>query len=318
MFYQQVYCVENEGWEYIWKFDESELPYCPQNALHSVRSTQTVAIVQNYLNIKASVNPSPFVVRSHNIILNADTSDGDVTIVLPQVPVGNETAYIIIAKQHAENSVIIGDGGISPIILQKQYLSVTFIARNGMWTEETDHDSIISPLVQVHDIALNTSLGGSVIREWSFQYRLGNARNNTAAVMGSWHTLPLNTVLIDSGSDVSLSGNTITIQPGKYRLAAMQSFYKTERTAIRLRSATETVAVSPVLYSPSQARIDATFTVLEAQPFTLQYRIDARGKDAGSEDELANGSRTIKNGLGKASGFGEDEIYTDIFLTKIF
>ncbi len=124
----------------------------------------------------------------------------------------------------------------------------------------------------------------------------------------SYTTRTLNTLEGDTGW-VSLSSNEFTLQKGKYRIDAKVPAYQTNPHKARLYNAT-TFTVEAIGSSEAMATTGFTSTSskimcqIEIGQATT-YRIEHRAASA------------VANGWGVPVGFGDDEVYTQVKITKI-
>jgi hypothetical protein len=320
LYLQKIFCTTESAWVYLWSASVEQPTTCPHNAEHEVTGSRQESSLFSALSITDA--NSPFTCPA-NAFIGVDTTAADVEVTLPSATDYDDGSFVVIAKTLGENSLIVvaEDNetveGEESITLTEPYAMCMVEASGSAWIAMPM--SSVLRLAGEHDASTAALTSASSLKEWEFQYVLPNARNNSKAVMGGWHTLSLNTTVADGGSDILRSGSTITLQPGRYRATGGQTFYKTERTSVRLYNVTDavTIGVSPALYWPAFASIDTAFVIAgAAKVLRLEYRIGGSGRDAGSPDELEDGNRTIRHGLGKATGFGEVETYTILRLVR--
>ncbi len=97
------------------------------------------------------------------------------------------------------------------------------------------------------------------------------------AVTNTWTTRVLNSVVVNSGGDVTLSSNQITVLPGNYNISINVPFYRTSNSKIRLRNITDsaTVASSPNGYAADgvTASIHANLNIGTTKVLEVQYYV---------------------------------------------
>jgi hypothetical protein len=316
-YYQRIYCTDEAAWVYRTSPTEVLPTECPNDAEHSVSGAQEVDVI--YGTIPLTSANSPFFADSGNVFV-ADTTGGDVTVNLPSAA-DSLGQIIFVSKSGSANQLIVvpggGElvGGAAQQVVTLDGLGVNVKSDGTGWVLVGDTE--IVNIANVFDATMAATVSVSAAKEWEFRYTRANAKNNDKAYTGSWRTLPLSETLEDGGSDALLSGNTLTVEPGRYRMKVAQTFYKTERTLVRIYNVTEetTAATSLSLFGPSMVTIDAAIEVKgSAKVFRLEYQIYAAGKDKGSGSDSSDGGggkvKTVKTGLGVAVGVGETEVYT--------
>ena len=126
---------------------------------------------------------------------------------------------------------------------------------------------------------------------------------------GSYQTRDLNTVEGDT-SFVSLSSNQITLPKGKYKIEAWATGYRVNKHKARFQNITDgsTAIVGSSAYSEATdavtntSVIDGTIEISDSKTFELQHRCS---------------TTYINAGFGQSSGFGENEIYSMVKITKL-
>lgn len=126
---------------------------------------------------------------------------------------------------------------------------------------------------------------------------------------GSWNTRDLNTVEGDT-EFVSLASNQFTLEAGKYEIEFDTVLAQPNGAKARLYNVTD-ASTAIVGLTTRTANVDdshvnprgvGTITIGNTKVFELQYRVQT-GKTT--------------NGLGYSSNFGEDEIYSQVKITKL-
>lgn len=159
-------------------------------------------------------------------------------------------------------------------------------------------------IVQVADGGGGDALEYALIREEQV-----SGINGGDFTSGAWQTRKLNTKVCDTGNNVTLAGNQITLLAGTYRVKCCASAYRVDQHKIKLRNISDVVDLVIGRGSRSDSA-DATetdvtvkgrFTIASTKVIELQHR--------------AQTSR-ITNGMGVASTFGVIEVYGVVELWK--
>lgn len=127
---------------------------------------------------------------------------------------------------------------------------------------------------------------------------------------GAWQTRTLQTEQSDTGGLASIAANQITLAAGTYYADIICPAYRVERNQARLRNITDAttllVGTTGDLKAgerdSSYSHIRGVFTIAATKVLEVQHQCS-----------------TTRNteGFGKAAGFGENEIYTVVLLTKL-
>lgn len=160
-------------------------------------------------------------------------------------------------------------------------------------------------------VVANHVNGSSVISSIAYiSDTKGVGTNGGSFTSGSWQTRDLNTV---TGTNVdfwvTLSSNVFTLQPGTYHIQGNVPANNVSGHIARLyNNTTSSVAIKGSnasckgVMSQSYSIISGSITISgSAQSFIIQHKCD---------------NTTLINGLGSASGYGSNEIYTTINITK--
>ncbi len=127
---------------------------------------------------------------------------------------------------------------------------------------------------------------------------------------GAWTTHTLNTEVVDTGGNCSLSSNQITLTAGTYRARISACGVASDQLVVRLRNVTDgtTLVVGDNSYNSSASPYATTssrgvnrFTVAASKALELQYYIT---------------TARATTGLGFAASSGEVEIYATVELEK--
>jgi hypothetical protein len=130
---------------------------------------------------------------------------------------------------------------------------------------------------------------------------------------GAWQKRSLNTKVIDTGGDVSLSAGAVTLTAGVWEFEAWGIGHEVGDHKLRLQNTTDATTVEVGLNErarggsgdptiSSRAAVDGRFTISANKTFELQHRCSStRGTD----------------GFGNAAGFGVVEVYSAIKFRKV-
>lgn len=126
---------------------------------------------------------------------------------------------------------------------------------------------------------------------------------------GAWQTRDLNTLEGDTGF-VSLSGNQVTIAPGKYKIKASAPANQVNNHQSKLRNITDGVdqLLGVSTYCPSgtavqnESNIKGTITLTSTKVFEIQHQCTVS---------------KATDGFGRTASFGVDELYTILEIEKI-
>lgn len=135
-------------------------------------------------------------------------------------------------------------------------------------------------------------------------------------VTGVWTTRQVNTLTGDTGS-ISLSSNQFTLQPGVYHITASATASANGQNPpanhkIKLRNITDSTNdiigrsalaqanAASATVSESESYLEDTITITSAKTFEIQHR-----------------SGTTGGGFGGAGGYGVNEVYAQIRITKV-
>jgi uncharacterized delta-60 repeat protein len=166
------------------------------------------------------------------------------------------------------------------------------------------HDGIADNLWGFNGIVSGPggNISGTITQIWE-QLSMGiNAGTFTADV---WQTRTLNIINASQGNRVTLNNNQFTLPAGQYSIYISAPAYKVGNHQIRLRNVTDdatelvgTSAVSSVTSeSVNNSLIDGLLSLNKSCAFEVQHRCSI--------------SEPV-DGLGVATGFGENEIYTTV------
>lgn len=128
---------------------------------------------------------------------------------------------------------------------------------------------------------------------------------------GSWQTRPLNTEVVDTGSNASVASNQITLAAGTYRAYGVATTGNAiSRHQLRLRNITDGANLvlgvntgwnSSVAYWAGKATLEGRFTIADTKVLELQHRCE---------------STAATVGMGAANSFGDGEVYAQVVLIK--
>jgi len=130
--------------------------------------------------------------------------------------------------------------------------------------------------------------------------------NGGTSSSGSWYDRVLNTEVVDTGNNCSLSSNQFTLTAGTYKIFATVPFNRASGGSIRLYNVSDSsTEVLGTLFSSDygQGTIKGKFTITSSKTFKIQYWIN------NSHDNYGLGSGNWSD--------GEINVFTRVFLEKI-
>lgn len=125
---------------------------------------------------------------------------------------------------------------------------------------------------------------------------------------GAWRTRALNTEVLDTGSNCSLSSNAFTLDSGTYEIMAWGVGYAVSRHQMRLQNTSD--ATTTIIganrysfggYEGGVATVVGRFTIASSKTFELQHRGE---------------TTSATYGFGVACSFGT-EVYAEVWLRKV-
>jgi hypothetical protein len=147
-----------------------------------------------------------------------------------------------------------------------------------------------------------------ITESYYMAYQVPVGTNGGSAVKDSWRTLQLNHYSAFGGSNATLSGNTITLQPGTWIIDASQEFHKVGEYATRIYNKTNNTTIlrgnsgySKEKNMSTVSKLVGVFEINTPTQIEFQYYVDYSKSNYG---------------LGRATGFGSLEKYTQILLIK--
>jgi len=173
-------------------------------------------------------------------------------------------------------------------------------------------------------VRLGTGTSGQVLRmnagatapEWGAAYYYGHWRDEKAngtdggtATAGSYAARTLNTEVANTISGASLSSNQVTLPAGTYEVSGRATGYYCGRFRAQIYNVTDAVSILKGITVDSAdadegqfAPVDGVFTIAASKVIEMRSRCSiTRATD----------------GFGRAASFGENEIYSELFLKKI-
>lgn len=141
------------------------------------------------------------------------------------------------------------------------------------------------------------------------QHQLPSGTNAGDFSSGDWRTVPLNTEVSDTGSDISVAANQVTCAAGTYRARWRVCGYQVNNFASRLRNFTlgTTIAVG------SNATCGAADTVAGYSIGESRFTLSASTVvELQAQCQITN----LGDGFGIANSFGEPEVYASLELQK--
>jgi hypothetical protein len=130
------------------------------------------------------------------------------------------------------------------------------------------------------------------------------------ATSGSYAKRVLNTTVVNTITDCSIASSVITLPAGTYVVEASAPAVKVNGHKTRLQNTTAgtTVQLGSSMYTDSavsvatRSELQAYFTLATSSTIELQHRFE---------------STKATNGLGAFCSFGDSEIYSQIYITKV-
>lgn len=125
-----------------------------------------------------------------------------------------------------------------------------------------------------------------------------------------WIDRTLNQIEGDMGADCTLSSSEFTLQPGTYSITAYAPAYRVDNHQARIYDVTESsvLEIGSSEFADDKKKVSTTSnvfwigTVASQKTLKIQHRCQ---------------STRNSEGLGRATGFGSDEIYTQVFIKKL-
>jgi hypothetical protein len=126
---------------------------------------------------------------------------------------------------------------------------------------------------------------------------------------GAWQTRTINTEVVDTGNNCTLSSNQFTLAAGTYVIYAVAPAYEVQFHQARLQNttdATTTLTGTSMITNTGSATttlsvVSGSFTIATSKTFELQHRCS---------------TTQATNGFGRAASFGT-EVYASVMLTKV-
>lgn len=149
------------------------------------------------------------------------------------------------------------------------------------------------------------------------EFRRSSGAQGGSFNSGAWRTRSLNTVNGDSGI-VSLASNQFTLPAGKYKIQASGQCYRVNQNKLRIYNVTDAQTATDIsgddmvgfscyminatAGGAGDAELAGTIEIAGTKTFELQHRCTtSRGT----------------NGFGIASGYGFDEVYAQVIITRL-
>lgn len=113
------------------------------------------------------------------------------------------------------------------------------------------------------------------------EHQVSSGTEGGTFTSGAWQTRPLNTEVVDTGSNTTLASNQITLQPGTYRCWLYASSYSPGSSQLRLQNITDTATL--ILGPNNRGASDSSgngplgsafgrFTIASAKVLEVQHR----------------------------------------------
>lgn len=235
-----------------------------------------------------------FTLTTDNDVIIADATSGSFTLTLPTA-VGNtgKVFYFHIITTNSNTVTIDGnssetiDGALTQVI-NGTNTSISIVSENVGWKNLSENRGKV---VYLKDVKATTVNGGTFSS-------------------GAWLRRTLNTIEGDSEIITSLTTSQWTLQAGTYTMEAITQAFNVGQHVCRIYNVTDasTVADGITAANGSSGAITTTtsalgtITIASAKVFELEHQCQVT-------------SNTV--GLGLATGFGGNEIYTQVKITKI-
>ena len=152
--------------------------------------------------------------------------------------------------------------------------------------------------------AVPTALAYAIFNETQ-----ANSTDGGTFTSGSYVKRTLNTTVVNTISGCSLASSVITLPAGTYQIIANAPAYFVNENHTRLRNTTASsdIAIGQNSYAGggyggSSSQIQTQFTLTGSTTIELQHRCSLT---------------RAGNGLGVSSGFSDNEIYSQITITKV-
>ena len=154
----------------------------------------------------------------------------------------------------------------------------------------------------------NFSFAAASVATAIFNETQANGTQGGSSTSGSYIKRTLNTTVVNDIVGCSIASSVITLPAGTYNVSAFSTFYAGTNCSIKLRNTTD--STDAILGQSSQnggnfvsnIPLLGTFTSIASKDYELQYQV-------------ALSSATF--GLGIATSFGNDEIYSIIRIDKV-
>lgn len=302
----RVYCVTDNRWEFVWQVDAPTV--CPIDADHTVRAQSISPLIKVNRVKSLTSNNSPYDADRHNFYV-CDTSGGAITLNLSTAAGLNDGRVVYVLKTYASNTVTVAAagaeliGGASTQVLSDAGALLKLVSSGADWTVLADDNTSYDATVATQATTAGTE------EAWIFREIQSNSTNGGTNTQDTWETRTLNDTLSDYGQDVQRVGSEWILQQGRYHVHVECSFYQTSETRLRLRNVTDsqTCAVSLNAFVRGSPTISVTLdgvvnVAATPKTFRLEYYCQSQRKNTG---------------LGRATGTGEDEVYTIVRIAKL-
>lgn len=153
--------------------------------------------------------------------------------------------------------------------------------------------------------------GGSQGVLWVEEQQANNVNAGDPASADVYDTRNLNTVRKNTITGASVASNVITLPAGTYRIFARAPGHDCALHKCRLQNTTD--ATTTIFGTgedvPTDGSVSSTsilqgeFTIVASKNFELQHRLEVRPGTG--------------RGFGRATGFGEPEVYSSVFIEKV-
>lgn len=167
-----------------------------------------------------------------------------------------------------------------------------------------------SNIVQYYTGAAWATVGPNVTQQAIFSEQQASGTNGGTFTAGSYVKRVLNTTNVNTITGCSLASSVITLTAGTYTIIGQAPGYKVDRHKIRLQNTTATSTIELGCTSQSEnatnnmtwSFVQSTLTITGSTTIELQHR-------------CITTNATV--GLGLNDGFGDNEVYAQIWITRI-
>lgn len=344
----RIYCTTEGGWVYT--YATSPPTTCPTNVAHTVNADSTSGEIISVDHTEV-INEATYEVKNNSLSINTSTTS--TTLSLPKASDVIFKLYVVI-KTNAANTITIDPYGSEQIAGASTHVitaisQVELVSNGTAWYVYTPGDSIPYDLttepVMAALVSTNDAKGGILVSganemrslpvgndgqilvvdsttdtgiKWANALGAGTVERyviSDVKLSGThggtftknvWQTRDLNT-LNSYGSSCSLSSNQVTITAGTYMIDARAPAYKVQNHKAIWYNITD--STTDIVGTTACTDIDCTWSHI--------HGILTLGSTKTFELRHYCSRITITNGFGNACGFGVNEVYSTVIITKM-